>query len=244
MKLAIDIGNSRTKYGIFENDELVFTDTVDYLEWIKITDLFKEFPGIQSAILSSVSQTTPEAIDYLKSNVAFVELDHATELPFQNVYKSPETLGRDRIAVAAGSMVLAASSNRLVIDAGTCITFDLLNADDEYLGGGISPGINMRFEAMHTFTGKLPLVKLNLSVQNKLIGDTTESSMVSGVQNGIISEVDGIIERYKSNFPDLKVIVTGGDYKYFDKYLKNNIFAAPNLVLIGLKKILDFNEDS
>jgi type III pantothenate kinase len=112
------------------------------------------------------------------------------------------------------------------------------------LGGGISPGIKMRFEAMHTFTGKLPLIEPDQNHHIELIGNTTKDSILSGVQNGVLEEVDGIIKLYKNQFSGLKVIVTGGNYKYFDKYLKNNIFAAPNLVLIGLKKILEIDEDS
>jgi type III pantothenate kinase len=136
------------------------------------------------------------------------------------------------------------NQNVLVIDAGTCITYDLLNSSNEYLGGAISPGLWMRFQALQHFTGKLPLIEPSPNVETPLVGDNTANSIVSGVQQAILLEVDGMIAQYGLLFPNLKVVVSGGDYFYFDKYLKSNIFATPNIVLKGLKEILDFNEDN
>lgn len=244
MKLAIDFGNSRTKIGIFQGNELLSTQIFEELSKNSIENLFTDFPLISSIIYSSVRDVDPEIIEHLQNFKKTIQLTHKSALPFTNKYKTPETLGKDRIAGVAGALALLPGKNVLIIDAGTCITFDILTSKSEYLGGGISPGIAMRFKSMNTFTGKLPLIKANIYDKAELIGTTTESSMESGVKNGIVCELDGIIDQYKLQFPDLNVIVTGGDYKYFDKYLKNNIFAAPNLVLIGLKKILDIDEDS
>lgn len=244
MKLTIDIGNSRTKIGIFQKDELISTDTSDELTITFIEKVFEEFPSIEKAIYANVKDVNSEVIEHLKVLATTVQLTNSSALPFYNKYETPETLGKDRIAVVAGALALMPDENVLIIDAGTCITYDLLTSKKEYLGGGISPGISMRFEAMNTLTGKLPLVRHELDKRVDLIGNSTVKSLESGSCNGVLCEVDGIIDEYKKQFQGLKVIVTGGDFKYFDKYLKNNIFAAPNLVLIGLKKILDIDEDS
>jgi type III pantothenate kinase len=242
MKLVIDIGNTFTKLAVFDKDRIVSIIAAENISLKLLSNLFIDYPQIDTAILASVIHFDEWLTNYLTNVVKLVVLDHHTPLPFRNNYETPKTLGRDRIAAVAGAIYLFPNKNILVIDAGTCITYDMVTSDKVYLGGGISPGINMRFDAVHTFTGKLPLIDPEQNDKVVLIGNTTKGSILSGVQNGILSEVDGIIERYKNQYPKLKIVVTGGDYKYFDKYLKNNIFAAPNLVLIGLKKILDFNE--
>jgi type III pantothenate kinase len=239
MKLVIDIGNTRTKIGIFQNDELVSAKIVDELTTSFVNKLFAEFCSIEKVIYSSVKEVKPEIVESLVSQAQTFQLTNKTVLPFFNKYETPDTLGKDRVAGVAGAINLFPGKNVLVIDAGTCITYDLVTTEKEYLGGGISPGLKMRFDAMHTFTGQLPLVQSEIDKKPSLIGNTTKTSIESGVKNGILAEVDGIIDEYKKRFPNLNVVVTGGDYNYFDKYLKNNIFAAPNLVLIGLKKILD-----
>ena len=244
MKLVIDIGNTLTKLAVFDKDEIISSQTVENVSKQLLSSLFADFPKIDAAIISSVKNLDDWIINYLSNLVKLVVLDHNTQLPYTNKYETQTTLGRDRIAAVAGAIILLPYENTLVIDAGTCITYDVVTAEKIYLGGGISPGIKMRFEAMHTFTGKLPLIEPEQNHHIELIGNTTKDSILSGVQNGVLEEADGIINSYKNQFSGLKVIVTGGNYKYFDKYLKNNIFAAPNLVLIGLKKILDFNEEN
>ncbi len=244
MKLVIDIGNTRVKTALFNDtgvQKLVITDnlTTDLL-----ADFFREHSNIRSAIVASVRKEDPEVTRFLSARTRFIRLDETTPLPFINKYATPDTLGHDRIAAAAGASAMFPGQNALVIDAGSCITFDFINAAGEYLGGSIHPGINMRFSAMHTFTGKLPLISFSPYKQPALVGTDTETSILSGAQNGVLQEVDGIIHEYKRTFKNLKVVVSGGDYKYFDKYLKNNIFASPNIVLEGLNRILDFNEES
>jgi type III pantothenate kinase len=238
-RLIIDIGNSFVKVAVFDDTEVVFYDKLkdvdkDFLEDVNINH------KISSSILSSVREHQSEMESFLKNNFFHITLDNNTKLPFTNKYKTPETLGRDRIAVVAGGLKMFSGNDLLIIDAGTSITFDYVNENKEYSGGAISPGLIMRFKALHTFTGKLPLIT---NIENvDLIGYDTNTSILSGVVNGTIAEIDGIIHSYQQRFPNLKILITGGDYIYFVKKLKNSIFAAPNLVLQGLNEILRFNE--
>ncbi|MBT6766833.1 MAG: type III pantothenate kinase, partial [Prolixibacteraceae bacterium] len=154
-------------------------------------------------------------------------------------YDSKETLGKDRIAAAVGAFDLYPDSNVLIIDAGTAITYDIINEKNQYLGGNISPGLEMRFKALHHFTGKLPLVKQNKF--DKLYGNTTENAILAGVQNGLVFEVDKAIDTFKEFYNNLKVIITGGNAEFFDKKLKNSFFVHFNLIAMGLNRILEYN---
>lgn len=239
MKLIIDNGNSFTKLAIFNESELV--DLVSYSNFAlsDLQEITKKYPQIEASILSSVGKIDNDIMDFLKSEYHFIELDHQTPVPFTIQYRTPETLGKDRIAAVAALLGKYPDQNALVIDAGTCITYDLLTKDAIYIGGSISPGMEMRFKALNTFTARLP--KLNYKEIDFLSGSSTEESILSGVLNGISAEIDGIIDAYRENYEILTIILTGGDYIYFDKRLKNNIFALPNMVLEGLNIILDFN---
>lgn len=242
MKLIIDIGNTRTKLAVFsgnEPEEIFFSEDISVQ---LLTKTVEKYPAVGSAILSAVKDYPPEIDDFLGNRFYFLRLDNQTPLPVKILYKSPQTLGKDRIAIAAASRTMFPGQNVLAIDAGTTITYDFVNEKGEYQGGGISPGIRMRLKALHAFTGKLPWVS-TLLPDVDLIGNDTQSSILSGVLNGAIAEVDGIISAYQARYPQLKVVLSGGDEKYFDKRLKNNIFALPNFVLRGLKEILDFNEE-
>ena len=162
-------------------------------------------------------------------------------LPFKNLYKTPKTLGLDRIALIAAAASQYRAKNILVIDAGTCITYDFINSKNEYLGGAISPGLTIRYEALHNLTAKLPLLKpKDLDV---FIGNTTETSIHSGVINGVINEIDGVIKQYQSSNKDLTVILTGGDTNFLAKRLKSSIFANSNFLLEGLNHLLKINTD-
>ena len=240
-RLIIDIGNTLTKTAILNDGEIIFSDRTEKMETDFPERLFSEHPDIKSSVISAVKKYPSEIDDFLMSKTFFVKLDHNTKLPFTNKYKTPETLGKDRIALAAGAIKKFPHNNVLVIDAGTTITYDFVNTEKEYLGGGISPGIKMRFKALNNFTGKLPLISDENYVD--LIGFNTKTSIQSGVLNGVLKETDGIIDEYKKRFSNLKVLISGGDYIFFVKKLKNSIFAAPNLVLEGLNEILIFNED-
>lgn len=242
MKLIIDVGNTRTKFAVFIGNETKEVFVTENLSVKLLTRVVEKYPAIGSAILSSVKDYPPEVDTFLQARFYFLKLDDQTPLPVKILYKSPQTLGKDRIAIAAASRALFPGENVLAIDAGTTITYDFVNENGEYPGGGISPGIQMRLKALHAFTGKLPLVDTLISDIN-LVGNDTQSSILSGVLNGVVAEVDGIISAYRVHYPQLKVVLSGGDEKYFDKRLKNNIFALPIFVLKGLKEILDFNEE-
>jgi type III pantothenate kinase len=199
----------------------------------------KDTPDVTSAIISAVRDYSPSLKEYLQSRFHFIELDENTPLPIKNNYQSPLTLGKDRLAAAVAANDMFRDQHILIIDAGTCITYDFIDNTNAFIGGGISPGITMRFKALHTFTGKLPLV--TIEDFEKLIGQSTSESILSGVLNGVLAEVNGILHKYRERYPDIRIILTGGDAKYFDKRLKYNIFVFPNLVLSGLNIILDSN---
>ena len=242
MTLVLDIGNTLTKLAVFDESKMVDSLAVQSVSIKSLEKLLDAHPHVHSAIISSVGEIDEAMISLLHKRLKVIFLDTSTALPFKNMYQSTATLGYDRIAAVAGASSIFPDHNVLVINAGTCITYDLITSENEYQGGSISPGIQMRFKAMHTFTSKLPLIKPTFETSTELVGKNTETSILSGVQNGVLHEVDGIIDSYKSLFPELKVVVSGGDYKYFDKTLKNNIFATPNIVLTGLNRIHDFNE--
>lgn len=237
MILAIDIGNTLTKLAVFEEDKIVEVISEKEIKSTDINTLVKDF-DIKSIIVSSVADKND--LKELLKNHNFLVLNHHTPIPLQLKYKTPETLGLDRIAAAVAAKKMYAE-NVLVIDMGTCITYDFINANNEYLGGGISPGFKMRFKALNTFTQKLPLINFD---NNKLmlVGNSTENSIISGVYNGMYNEVNGIINNYLSQYKNLKIVVTGGDRNLFDLEPKNRIFADEFLVLKGLNEILKYNE--
>jgi type III pantothenate kinase len=242
MNLIIDIGNTRTKFSIFNNGELAITVPVDELKPEHIDLLASEYEGLNMAILSSGRNFPPALREKLLSVFhTFIELSDDTPVPIFNKYKSKETLGKDRLAAVVGANSLYPGSDILVIDAGTAITFDLIDAEGNYWGGNISPGLEMRFKALHQFTGKLPLVCQD--DKNQLFGDTTESAIRCGVQNGFVYEVDGTIGKFKEFYNNLKVIITGGDANFFDGKIKNPFFVNFNLVATGLNCILEHNVD-
>ena len=233
LKLIIDQGNTHIKIALFEGNNLLKKEITD--NWSSACSYAEK---AQSIILSSVK--TDNIPDKVRNHSRFLHLDHTTKIPILNLSKTPQTLGMDRLAAVIGASVLYPKTNVLTIDSGTCITFDFLDKDGNYLGGSIAPGLNMRFKSLHQQTSKLPLV--NFSDSHSLIGNSTESAIQSGVINGMICEIDGIINRYKEDYFDLQIILTGGDAKFFDKELKNSIFAAPNLILTGLNELLNYNE--
>lgn len=240
MNLIIDSGNTLTKLALYQGVELVAFKIFPGTSFQEIESFCKSEGLIKNAILSSVNENTTEISRFLSENYQTIILDSTTRVPIKNRYSTPETLGKDRLAAAVGANQMFTGSNILVIDAGTAITYDLVTAAGEYMGGGISPGINMRYNALHTFTGRLP--QLNATDDEaKLIGDDTTSSIHSGVLNGVLAEIDGIIKRYEEAYSGIKIILTGGDHNYFDKRLKIKTFAAPKLVLEGLNLILRFN---
>lgn len=238
MNLVIDIGNTSAKLALFKDDDLMKTYAFENFEVGHLEKIFDSH-AITATIFSSVKEVDIDIITYLSNKQNWLNFDNNTLLPITNQYLTPETLGSDRLAAAVGAHSLFPDKPTLAIDAGTCITYDFVTANGEYLGGNISPGIEMRFKALHHFTGKLPLV--SASTNNKLMGVTTHSSIITGVQNGVVEEVRGIIKRYKRQYPDIEIVLCGGDGIFLANMLKNKIFALPELVLIGLHKILKHN---
>jgi len=209
--------------------------TVDHLKMLK-----DEHPQLTKAILSSVKPKDEELIGFLSENFeVFLELDALTELPIENLYETPGTLGKDRLAAAVGANELFPDQNLLVIDAGTAITYDLVSEKNQFIGGNISPGLEMRFKALHQFTGKLPLI--NQSEDFQTIGRNTTDAIRAGVQNGILYEIEQTIDIFNRNYQNLQIIMTGGDSNFFDKKLNYSIFVHFNLTLIGLNRILEHN---
>lgn len=240
MNLVIDIGNTRTKFSVFNKGEVLITVPVNEFLPEHIDVLQNEHPDLQKVILSSVKDYSPDLKKALQNKFAyFLELDENTPLPIENCYRTPETLGKDRIAAAAGAFDLYPDTNLLIIDTGTAITFDILNEKHQFLGGNISPGIEMRYKALNRFTGKLPLISHKRF--DKLYGTTTEEAILAGVQNGVAFEVDKAIDTFKEFYKNLKVIITGGDADFFDKKLKNSFFVNFNLTALGLNCILEYN---
>ncbi len=239
-KLCIDFGNSRIKCAVFENDEIIFSEAFEKFPLNDLKKIFKKFPLIASSIICSVIKTPKNILAFLNEKTQLTELNHHTKIPLKNKYASPETLGKDRLAVSCGALSLFPKTNLLLINCGTCITFDFVNSKQEYLGGSISLGLEMRFKALHHFTQKLPLVSKKEIKQ--LIGTDTSTSILTGVINGTIAEIEGTIKNYEAKYSGLQIVITGGDADFLKKHLKNRIFAAPNLTLIGLNSILNHSQ--
>lgn len=240
MNLIIDIGNTRTKVAVCHRGEVLITIPFDRFDVSYIEVLKREYDDLNMAILSSVTDYSSELRAALEAEFdVFLELDHKTPLPVENCYETRETLGKDRIAAVVGAFDMYPNKDILVVDAGTAITYDLLTADGKYRGGNIAPGLAMRFRALHQFTGKLP--QLEPAYTNVLYGTSTEQAIRAGVQNGLVYEVDATISAFKASYPDIKVIITGGDAEFFDKKLKNSFFVHFNLTSLGLNRILEHN---
>jgi type III pantothenate kinase len=240
MVLLIDIGNTIGKAVLYHPAESNTITMFDPEHPVELKQLLQGKTHIVYCLIAAVREIPDVLLNFLRPLTKIYILDAQWNLPFQHTYKTPATLGPDRIAAVAAAWKKFPDKNVLVIDMGTCITYDFLDKNATYHGGAISPGVQMRFRAMHHFTGKLPLLKPNQKVS--LVGDSTDASMQSGVLNGIQAEIEGIIYQYEQLYEDLTVIIGGGDNKYFDKKFKINIFAGSNLVLEGLKVIVDFND--
>ena len=236
--LVIDIGNTRTKAAVFSGNKLVEKIIFSENPIDKIKELQTNH-SIQKSIYLATGNIDPDFGIFLKKELKAIELSHKTKVPVKNLYGTPKTLGRDRLAAVVGAQTIFPDHNCLVIDAGTCITYDWLTADGAYQGGNIAPGITMRLKAMNHFTAKLPLVEKD-DIDNP-IGKSTELALRNGALWGTVQEVDGYIRWGRKNFGQLKVIFTGGDTNFFVKHLKRRIFARPNIVLTGLNKIISFN---
>lgn len=240
MNLIIDVGNTLVKFAVFQQDVIIEKKKVGHADvFNNFKTILEEYTTINKAILSNVGKLDVSVLGNISSKIQLLILNSETKLPFKNCYKTPQTLGIDRIALVSASVQQFADKNVLIIDVGTCITYDFINSENEYLGGAISPGIRLRYKTLNTLTANLPL--LETEMPQDLIGNSTDSSIHSGVVFGILKEIDGVIDGYKEKYADLTVILTGGDANFLSKQLKNGIFANSNFLLEGLNFILEFN---
>jgi type III pantothenate kinase len=233
MNLILDIGNTRIKAACFNNTELTQKQVFKDFDALK---RFLSGKSFNHAIVSSVSTNADLVIPQLPVAGHNIKLTSSLGFPITIAYDTPQTLGVDRIAAACGAFQLFPNTDCLVIDMGTCITYDLLSSNGVYEGGAIAPGVKMRFAAMNHFTARLPLVEPISDAP--LTGKSTVASMQSGVINGILEEIKGFTSRYQSDHPKLKTVACGGDIVFFENKIKPSIFVAPDLVLIGLNRIL------
>jgi len=239
MKLILDIGNTRVKAAVFENDTLLEVFVFEKTALLVTLQEIKKTYLIDAGILASVADVSSEMLREVLQFFPFLVLSSKTQVPFVNSYATPDTLGVDRLALIAAAVATYPQENVLVIDAGSCVTFDVVTKEAEYLGGAISPGLQMRYKALHQFTGKLPL--LSVSDPEKIVGTTTEESMHTGVVRGLSHEIEGAIQEYQSKYSELTIVLTGGDANFLGNQLKSVIFAHPNFVLEGLHTILTYN---
>ncbi len=233
MNLLIDIGNTRAKWAIYQKGQCIVPSTVEQIDDIP-------WQSVQHTIVCHTGSLDhpllSKAVEQLKY---IILLDHQTNIPFTNLYKSPKTLGTDRVALVAGAQAIYPEQACLVIDTGTCMTYDFIDAQARYIGGNISPGLDMRLRAMHLLTDKLPLVDPQYHAQ--LLGSTTTEAIQNGALHGLIYEIEGLIKRLELRYVNFKTILTGGNADYLSDYIKSDIFVHSDLLMVGLNKILELN---
>jgi type III pantothenate kinase len=236
--ICLDFGNTRKKAALFEDEKLVELISLDGDTGDSIQSIIKRSQP-QRSILSSVVEHDPALEEMLAVNTKFHKLDHRTKLSFTSPVSKPETIGADRLALAAAAVKFHPEKNNLVIGMGTCVTYNFINKYHEFMGGSISPGLEMRLRALKDYTAKLPLVRADSNVP--LIGYDTNSNILSGVVLGLAKEIDGIINEYRDRYRNFNVLLTGGDTVYLASHLKNKIFADPELIFKGLYAISEAN---
>jgi type III pantothenate kinase len=244
VNLTIDIGNTRVKSAVFDDKNLLEVKAFDKATFEEeVRGVFNRNPNIRQAIISSVAESAANYESVLTDRVRVFHLDQNLSLNFSSKYDDLSKLGADRKALIAAAVTIYPAQNVLVIDMGSCVTYDMVDCSGLHRGGGISPGWQMRLNAMHTFTGRLPqLSTLDDSIEKKEVtGMNTQQAMFNSTFFGLLAEIDQRIEHYKSEFPDLTVILTGGDAQSFSVRLKNRIFAHSNFLLEGLNALLEHN---
>lgn len=234
MILTIDIGNTYTKIAVFDDEKLLLSDRREHLTAEYLNSLSEKYGRLQ-AIVSSVSADKRSETEYILtlSGIEYHSINHKSPLPFAIDYETPETLGNDRMAAMAGCIALNGNRDYMVIDAGSCVTYDLL-IDNHFIGGNIAPGLQMRLDAMHRLTAALP--QLTAEEPNVRIGKTTRTAMICGAYWGLIYEIETIVLRYRAEYPDICVIATGGDSETLAKHI-SGITVEKHLVHKGLNLI-------
>ena len=252
MLLAVDVGNTKIKVAVFEGSNLV--ERIDFYgselqKQIEFT--LNKYQKISDLVVASVGNITKEAFLAFEKQLKIHFITHNSSFPFHNKYETPHSLGIDRMVLASGAVLNFPKQNRLVIDAGTSITYDFIDENDNYLGGAISPGIRLRYESLHHFTAKLPLLTLDLFKENlksidehDFIGNSTSSAIHSGVLNGVQNEIEGFITQYQRVYPKFIIILTGGDTEFLAKRLKNTIFANSNFLLESLNQTFQYKNQN
>jgi len=243
MNLIIDLGNTQSKLGVFSGKELIKKSSFDKNSPLDLKKILAEFPEIKNSIVSSVINHNKDIINVLQNKTHCLSFDINTKLFFKLLYKTPETLGKDRIAAVAGAVALYPQKPLLVIDAGTCIKYNFITSNAEFIGGAISPGIDMRYKALSFFTDRLPHLQFEQDF-HEVIGASTKSSITSGVQQGALYEVEGYVNHFKEQNKNGIIVATGGNLSFLVDGLKNSIFAAPDLILSGLNEILLYHHKS
>lgn len=238
MNLAIDIGNTRSKYAFFDENQMVESGKIGDLVGLG-SFLSERSSDFERAIICSVNHSQQDLAEFIPVEKQVLYLNHLTPVPITMTYATPQTLGMDRLAAAVGGNYMFSNRAVMVIDIGTCITYDFINAQGVFEGGVISPGVELRYKAMHDYTARLPL--LSDREDEGLIGTSTTSAMKSGVINGIVGEIEYMVSQFLLKSPDLKVIITGGGAKIFESRIKADIFVALEIVLVGLNRVLDYN---
>ena len=239
MILTIDVGNTRIKGAVFEGGTLLNTFVCMKTELQKrIQDSLKTHKEVTDLVVSSVSDIEKHFFCNFDESLKVHFVSHKDSFPFINKYETPQTLGIDRLVLAAGATLLYPNQNRLVIDAGTCVTYDFIDENNNYLGGSISPGLRLRYESLHNYTEKLPL--MSLESPKHFIGKSTSESIHSGVVNGLVHEIDGFITQYKEKYSNFIIILTGGDTDFLANRLKNTIFANSNFLLESLNQTFQY----
>jgi type III pantothenate kinase len=237
VSICLDFGNTNLKAAIFIGDRLIDKVLFDKDNAIESLTKIIEFHNPSHSILSSVIHHSPDIEELLKAHTKFHLLTTQTKVPFLNAYGSPETLGNDRIALVAGLCKQFYKEDSLVISVGTCITYNFLAKNNAFRGGAISPGVELRLKSLHEFTQKLPYV--NREGHISILGYDTETSIRSGVINGVAAEIDGMIDRYELQYGKINAVLTGGDGAFFESRLKSKIFADTHFLFKGLYAILE-----
>ncbi len=245
MNLVIDIGNTRVKSAIFDHkNQIIESLSFTHEKAIREIKFLIQKNHPKNALISEVGKRI-EGLEKLfeQNNINFFYLNTHLKLPFENRYQTSQTLGADRIALVSGAIFRQPQGNKLIIDAGTCITYDFIDENNIYHGGAISPGINLRFKSLHSYTDKLPLLQASKIENIELIGSSTNDSIISGVLYGIINEIEGFIVKYNLKYKNLTVFLTGGSQKVLDRYIKNKIFVNSKFLLLeGMNYILNLNK--
>jgi len=239
MVLTVDVGNTRIKGAVFEDDNGIefFVCSKDGIQE-EIVNVLKKYQKITHLVVASVGGIEKQVFLDFEDELKVWFVSHDDSFPFLNKYATPKTLGIDRMVLAAGATLKYQSQNRLIIDVGTCVTYDFVDQNDVYLGGAISPGLRLRYEALNNFTEKLPL--LTVESPKYFVGDSTAEAIHSGVVNGLVYEINGFVDEYRAQYSNFIIILTGGDTEFLAKRLKNTIFANSNFLLESLNQIFQY----